>query len=94
MLVDSHCHIDFPELAGELDAITAAMRESGVTHALCVSVTVQDFPRVRALAVVEPPASASCTSASEALSRGTVICASARPAAATAPSSGARWLTG
>jgi TatD DNase family protein len=50
MLVDSHCHIDFPELAGELDAVTAAMRENGVTHALCVSVTLQDFPRVRALA--------------------------------------------
>jgi len=50
MLVDSHCHIDFPELAGEFDAVTAAMRENGVTHALCVSVTLQDFPQVRALA--------------------------------------------
>ena len=50
MFVDSHCHIDFPELAGDLDAITASMRENGVTHALCVSVTLQDFPRVRALA--------------------------------------------
>jgi len=50
MLVDSHCHLDFPELAGELDAVTALMRENGVTHALCVSVTLQDFPRVRALA--------------------------------------------
>jgi TatD DNase family protein len=50
MLVDSHCHIDFPELAGDLDAITTSMRENGVTHALCVSVTLQDYPRVRALA--------------------------------------------
>jgi TatD DNase family protein len=50
MLVDSHCHLDFPELAGEVDAILAAMRENGVTHALCVSVTLEDFPRVRALA--------------------------------------------
>jgi len=50
MLVDSHCHLDLPELAGELDAVLASMRENGVTHALCVSVTLQDFPRVRALA--------------------------------------------
>jgi TatD DNase family protein len=50
MLVDSHCHLDFPELAGEIDAVLAAMRENGVTHALCVSVTLEDFPRVRALA--------------------------------------------
>jgi TatD DNase family protein len=50
MLVDSHCHLDFPELSGKLDAVLALMRENGVTHALCVSVTLQDFPRVRALA--------------------------------------------
>src|SRR5215510_1218694 len=50
MLVDSHCHIDFPELARDLDAVLALMKENDVTHALCVSVTLQDFPRVRALA--------------------------------------------
>jgi len=50
MLVDSHCHLDFPELAGEIDSVTALMRENRVTHALCVSVTLEDFPRVLALA--------------------------------------------
>ena len=50
MLVDSHCHLDFPELAGNIDAVLDKMRENGVTHALCVSVTLEDFPRVRALA--------------------------------------------
>ena len=50
MLVDSHCHLDFPELAAEIDAVLGTMRENGVTHALCVSVTLEDFPRVRALA--------------------------------------------
>jgi TatD DNase family protein len=50
MLVDSHCHLDFPELAGKLDAVVAAMKENQVTHALCISVTLQDFPRVRAIA--------------------------------------------
>jgi TatD DNase family protein len=50
MLVDSHCHLDFPELAGRLDAVVAAMREHQVSHALCISVTLQDFPQVRAIA--------------------------------------------
>lgn len=50
MLVDSHCHLNFPELAGRLDSALALMRENGVSHALCVSVTLQDFPQVRALA--------------------------------------------
>lgn len=50
MLVDSHCHLDFPELSGRLDAVVSAMREKQVSHALCISVTLQDFPRVRAIA--------------------------------------------
>jgi TatD DNase family protein len=54
MLVDSHCHLNFPELSGKLDAVLAAMRENGVTHALCVSVTLQEFPQVRALAEQYP----------------------------------------
>jgi TatD DNase family protein len=54
MLVDSHCHLDFPELAGNLDAIFALMRENEVGRALCVSVTLQDFPRVRRLAETYP----------------------------------------
>lgn len=50
MLVDSHCHLNFPELAARVDEALALMRENGVTHALCVSVTLEDFPQVRALA--------------------------------------------
>ena len=50
VLVDSHCHLDFPELAADLPAVLADMREHGVSHALCVSVTLEDFPKVRALA--------------------------------------------
>jgi TatD DNase family protein len=49
-LVDSHCHLDFPELAGELDAVLEDMHAHEVSHALCVCVTLEDFPRVRALA--------------------------------------------
>lgn len=50
MLVDSHCHLDFPELAGNLPAVLATMRENDVGAALCVSVTLEDFPQVLALA--------------------------------------------
>jgi len=54
MLVDSHCHLDFPELADNLPAILATMRDNGVGAALCVSVTLEDFPKVRTLAENHP----------------------------------------
>lgn len=50
MLVDSHCHLNFPELLKELPAIKQAMRDNQVGHALCISVTLDDFPQVLALA--------------------------------------------
>jgi len=50
MFIDSHCHLDFPELAENLPHLLANMAANQVTHALCVSVDLPDFPRVRALA--------------------------------------------
>lgn len=50
MFIDSHCHLDFPDLAANLDEILINMEQNNVTHALCVSVNLEDFPRVRALA--------------------------------------------
>lgn len=50
MYVDSHCHLDFPELAEREDDIVAAMRGNDVRHALCISVTLEHFPRVLAVA--------------------------------------------
>lgn len=50
MFIDSHCHIDFPELADRLPAILQKMQDNQVTHALCVSVTLAEFPQVLALA--------------------------------------------
>ncbi len=50
MLVDSHCHLDFPELADNLPAILETMRDNDVGAALCISVTLEDFPKVLALA--------------------------------------------
>ena len=49
-LVDSHCHLDFPEFDGKLDQMREEMRASGVTHALCISVNFAGFPKVLALA--------------------------------------------
>ena len=46
MFVDSHCHLDFPELRNNLDAISAAMDENQVTHALCISVELPTLAAV------------------------------------------------
>ena len=53
-LVDSHCHIDFPELAADIEGVLGRMAANGVSHALCVSVNLEDFPRVLALAQTYP----------------------------------------
>ena len=50
MLVDSHCHLNFPELAGRVDEALALMRGNEVSHALCVSVTLAEFPQIKDLA--------------------------------------------
>ena len=50
MFIDSHCHINFPELAEKLDELLANMRQNEVTHALCVSVNLENFPQIQLLA--------------------------------------------
>ena len=50
MFIDSHCHINFPELSERLPDILSKMKENQVSHALCVSVTLPEFPQVLALA--------------------------------------------
>ena len=50
MLVDSHCHINFPELASNINAVKQAMADHSVGYALCVSVTLDEFPQVLAMA--------------------------------------------
>lgn len=59
MFVDSHCHLDFPDLASREDEALAAMVANRVGHALCVCVKLEDFPRVLALAERHPQLSAS-----------------------------------
>lgn len=50
MLVDSHCHLDFPDLAQNLAAVLQAMQDKGVSHALCVGVTLEKLPSILAIA--------------------------------------------
>ena len=50
MLVDSHCHLDFPELAVEQDAVVARARAAGVGHMLTICTHVTRFEQVRAIA--------------------------------------------
>lgn len=51
MFTDSHCHLNFPELLSELPAIRQAMAQAGVTRALCISTTLEEFPVVHQLAL-------------------------------------------
>jgi TatD DNase family protein len=50
MLVDSHCHLDFPELRAELPRVLDAMRDNGVSHALCIGVDMEAWPGVHEIA--------------------------------------------
>jgi TatD DNase family protein len=53
-LVDSHCHLDFDDFRDRIPEVLANMAEAGVSHALCISVTLTEFPRVLALAESHP----------------------------------------
>jgi len=51
ILVDSHCHLDFPEFSGKIDQLIDAMVANGVMYALCASISLERFPAM--LAIVE-----------------------------------------
>lgn len=50
MLVDSHCHLDFPELSDRIDQLLVSMEKSNVGAALCAGVSLERFSAVAALA--------------------------------------------
>jgi len=53
MLVDSHCHLDFPDLANRLPDVLARMQANNVGCAVCIGVNLEDYPKVLALAEAE-----------------------------------------
>jgi TatD DNase family protein len=49
-LVDSHCHLDFPDFAAERDAVVARARAAGIGTMLTIGTRLDQFPQVRAIA--------------------------------------------
>jgi len=50
MLVDSHCHLDFPDFAAELDAVVARARAAGIGRMVTISTRVKRHAQVLAIA--------------------------------------------
>ena len=50
MLVDSHCHLDFPDFAPELDAVVARANAAGVGHMVTICTRVRRHAQVLAVA--------------------------------------------
>jgi TatD DNase family protein len=50
MLVDSHCHLDFPDFAPELDAVVARAEAADVRVCVSIGTRLDNFPKVRAVA--------------------------------------------
>lgn len=50
MLVDSHCHLDFPYLSDQMDDVLARANEAGIGTLVTISTRVREFPAVRAIA--------------------------------------------
>jgi TatD DNase family protein len=49
-LVDSHCHLDFPQLAEELPEVVARAHRAGVTRMVTICTRLRQEPTVRAIA--------------------------------------------
>ncbi|MFC3569949.1 TatD family hydrolase [Paracoccus simplex] len=53
-LVDSHCHLDFPDFAGEQAELVARARAAGVTRMVTICTRLKNEPAVRAIAEAHP----------------------------------------
>lgn len=50
MLVDSHCHLDFPDLAADLDGVVSRARTAGISRMVTISTRVRRLPELLAIA--------------------------------------------
>lgn len=50
MLVDSHCHLDYPDYAGKVDEVLARARAAGVGVCVSIGTELKQFPGVKAVA--------------------------------------------
>jgi TatD DNase family protein len=50
MLVDSHCHLDFPDYAGQVDAVVERARAAGVGVCVSIGTELKRFAGVKAVA--------------------------------------------
>ena len=54
-IVDSHCHLDFDSLAGELPEVVARATAAGVTRMVTICTRLRNAPAVRAIAEAHGP---------------------------------------
>ena len=54
MLVDSHCHLDFPDFAPEREAVIDRARAAGIGTMVTICTRLDEFPAVRAIAETHP----------------------------------------
>ncbi|MCR6501876.1 TatD family hydrolase [Shinella sp. CPCC 101442] len=54
MLIDTHCHLDFPDFAVERDDIVARAHAAGVRQMITISTRVKKFPEILAIAESYP----------------------------------------
>ncbi|HEX7775273.1 MAG TPA: TatD family hydrolase [Parvibaculum sp.] len=50
VLIDSHCHLDFPDFASEVEAVVGRAQDAGVGLMVTISTKISEFDKVRAVA--------------------------------------------
>jgi TatD DNase family protein len=58
-LIDSHCHLDFPDFQGQVPEVLARAAENGVAHLVTICTRVSEFDKVLAIAESDPRISCS-----------------------------------